>query len=798
MSSSRSFAGVALAFVLSFSWGACGGGGGGGSSDLVVSGSVLTPAGQGLPAPMSGLAPVPDGTPVALVRLDPAGHALATLDTTHTSGGRYSFDLSARDVDFASDLAVVAGNAPGLRALVVAKSIDVDPISDAVLRLLLEPGTGLPAFTVGEVRDLLDSVRLLVAAQELGVAADLEATIELVVQAVHAEPGLSAFVAAASAQGETSEGPGDVGDYFPAAVGNVWRLDGVLQGSGQASQIYTHVRRVAKQTLGSIFVDESDALAESGTIQHVFTETGRALVYEGNDDPADPLTPLVAPYDQLRFPLRAGEKFQQFARNGVPLGEDLDLDGKLDKADVRSTVRTVAFEDVVVAAGSFSHCARIETKLELALLLTTGIPATSTVTSTDWLAPHRGPVRSEAVLKVVVAGQKSSQLYTETLGAFQVDDEGFGVLPAVAVVSDVSPANSNTEEPGRPGVAFDGSRYLVVTVRDGTPFDRLVGAFVGANGVAGNEFTIVSATSHMFGEPAVAFDGTDYLVVYGENAQIRGVRVGGAGNVLDPSGFAISSSGSSNFSPALAFDGVNYLVVWSHWDPVAQGDVYGALVRPNGVAQGEFVVNAAPGSQLAPAIDFDATQYVVVWQASEFPLSKIRGARVDITGVVQDPLGFDVAASAVDLSSPELAYDGTRHLVVWNETGPAGALHVRGLRIASDGTPADPTSFAIAATPTVNLDVAVAHDGTNWLVAWSVRGYSAPAGVYARRVASSGALLDGSASSLGLLLGGPSTIAQPVHPLVVAGASSWFVAWVRNVELLGEEKDVVAALVYPF
>lgn len=85
------------------------------------------------------------------------------------------------------------------------------------------------------------------------------------------------------------------------------------------------------------------------------------------------------------------------------------------------------------------------------------------------------------------------------------------------------------------------------------------------------EFPIFSASGEQV-EPVLAFDGTNYLVVWrdtrngsgpAESTDVYGARVSPVGRVLDPSGIAIATAPGVQGEPSIAFDGTNHFVVWS-------------------------------------------------------------------------------------------------------------------------------------------------------------------------------------------------------------------------------------------
>jgi hypothetical protein len=237
--------------------------------------------------------------------------------------------------------------------------------------------------------------------------------------------------------------------------------------------------------------------------------------------------------------------------------------------------------------------------------------------------------------------------------------------------------------------------------------------------------------------PAVSFGAKSFLVVWEDcfrgdcgNAGVVGARVSTTGVVLDPNGFAIATGSPAQASPALAFDGTSWLVVWQRAS-YPSGDIYASRVSGTGVVldPGGIPITTAPADQGRPEVAFDGTNYLVVWSSWETPVS---GARVSPDGLVLDPAGIRISSGGSD-DEPRLAFDGANYLVVWSREG-----RVYGARVSSAGQVLDPDGIPISSVPVGSFAFpAVAFDGVNYLVVWTKQ-----IDVYGTRVTRSGTVLD--------------------------------------------------------
>ena len=116
-----------------------------------------------------------------------------------------------------------------------------------------------------------------------------------------------------------------------------------------------------------------------------------------------------------------------------------------------------------------------------------------------------------------------------------------------------------------PAVAY-GQNYLVVWAHPGDTTTSIRGTRVDSAGTVIDPAGIPIAEDPLWHwDPAVASNGSDFLVAWKDDdlstGQIDAARVTADGTVLDPNGIHISAAGSVNY-PAVAWDGTNYFVVW--------------------------------------------------------------------------------------------------------------------------------------------------------------------------------------------------------------------------------------------
>jgi hypothetical protein len=331
------------------------------------------------------------------------------------------------------------------------------------------------------------------------------------------------------------------------------------------------------------------------------------------------------------------------------------------------------------------------------------------------------------------------------------------------VVLDTSPvtlALSTTSEAHSPSVAFDGSNYLLTWMRrEATSrLQNIYGARIRASELVLLEptGTLLSTRYNSQLYPAVAQGGDMYLVVWSDSRNpataddLYGVRVAANGTVLDAAAIPISTATNYQHSPQVAFDGTNFLVVWSPNTLSSIIGVRGARVRasdgvvldPAGIS-----ISASQSSMGTPKVAFGDGLYFVVWSdRRNFNDLNVYGVRVRASdGVVLDPNGITVTSAVRTQEDPVVAFGAGSFFVAWEDDRVGTNFDLYGARVrSSDGVVLDPAGIALSTVPTSEFLSRVAFDGTYFLTIWQdLRTGGIDVNIYGARVrASTGERLD--------------------------------------------------------
>ena len=287
---------------------------------------------------------------------------------------------------------------------------------------------------------------------------------------------------------------------------------------------------------------------------------------------------------------------------------------------------------------------------------------------------------------------------------------------------------------------------------------------------------------------SAAFDGTNFLVgiqhrlVIGTNSSspIAAQLISQAGTKVGAP-ISIARTGGA---PSVAFDGTNYLMVWpddARSDLANDNNsVYGQFIDRSGVVSGSpFLISELPTGPLDEkpfGISFDGSNYLVVYgigtNLHQGAIDQLAARFISPAGVV----GSEIILATGDLRLPALAFNGTDYLVVWQQSNVGGGdpWDVTGMSIATNGTPSAP--FGISQTPSPSYNpLTVASDGANFLVVWPFdTGYGSPDPaaweLHGRLVAA-----DGSFGSSEVTVA--STASQPVFPFSAFDGVNYCVTW---------------------
>lgn len=306
-----------------------------------------------------------------------------------------------------------------------------------------------------------------------------------------------------------------------------------------------------------------------------------------------------------------------------------------------------------------------------------------------------------------------------------------------------------------PKVAFDGTNYLVVWMdyRGLSSDYDICGTRIAPDGtILDPDGIVIAGTEDGEYRPSIAFNGTNYYVVYERwvdvpypYLDIYGTRVTPDGTVLDPGGVRISRQGMDEYSPAIASDGDGWFALWEYYGTGSNPTLYGARINASGVLidTTNITVCNASGWQWVPTVTFNGTNYFAAWSDNRNGIAEIYGGRISQAGVVLDGNGFLICGGGTYKRYPSVAFDGTNHLVAWESQPIMGESNIFASRVDTSGNVLDLIQLTFDGYD--QFSPSVCHDGENFMVSWH-RDYNYPYRVSSlvegARVTPDGAILD--------------------------------------------------------
>jgi hypothetical protein len=345
-----------------------------------------------------------------------------------------------------------------------------------------------------------------------------------------------------------------------------------------------------------------------------------------------------------------------------------------------------------------------------------------------------------------------------------------------------------------PAVAGNSSGALVVWTDPRNAADTgndIYGTRISIQGaIEDTNDVLVSRSGSGQSSPAVAFNGTNYLVAWQDernftnnSTDILGTRVSAAGTVLDLHGINICTNSAAQQHPAVGASGGDFLVAWEDSRNVgANGvDIYATRVDGTGAVldSGGVALSSLTGNQLAPSVAGNQSTFLVAWDDPQNPTAPgIYGTLVSQSGVISAAGGFAIAADSRRNILPSIAANSNQFLVAFENTGNGDVFAAR---VDNTGTVLDPGGPSGAALSPVGNGTetapSVASLGTNYLLAWADSRNSSSA-IFAARVMGDGSTPD----SIIVSNGGfqvSTLLNNQVNPAVSADAntSTYVVAW---------------------
>jgi hypothetical protein len=291
-----------------------------------------------------------------------------------------------------------------------------------------------------------------------------------------------------------------------------------------------------------------------------------------------------------------------------------------------------------------------------------------------------------------------------------------------------------TTAPGRqtePAVAWSGTRYLAAwhDERNNLAGDIYATTLLATGAVLFPGGIAVSTAQGEQSRVTVAAGQNCFRVAWDDLRtpswrKIWSSCVSDLGVVDSPTGVFVGAAANNEVRPAMARGISSQLAVWAD-DRNGAWDIYGVRLDDSATPIGAaFPIATGTSNSQFPAVSFNGTHWVVVWQDDRNGVNDIYGARVSQAGNVLDPAGVALVTAAGAQTDPHIAWNGSQHYVVWSDTRNKNS-DIYGTRVTTTLGALDAGGVALATGAALQNEPAVAALGGRYFVAWTTGEYPA-------------------------------------------------------------------------
>ncbi len=304
-------------------------------------------------------------------------------------------------------------------------------------------------------------------------------------------------------------------------------------------------------------------------------------------------------------------------------------------------------------------------------------------------------------------------------------DDYTSVTATFTQIPTLFPISTISTREGGIGAAYSGINYLVGIQGDylyGTSSAEIAAQLVLSSGTLDGSLMAIKRTGSL---PHVSFDGTNYLMVWEDDAQFPNKEY--YGQFIKPGGTLVGAPFIIGGPPiqdqgGIAFGGGNYLVTYFKEVNATTKDskLYGRIVSPSGVVGSEITISTGFGDHAFQNVAFNGTDFLVIWTDDSNDKNVI-GRFVGTDGTLKAEFTIDSSTDPSDNPS-SLACDTQtgKCLVVWtDEVGGQGSgeWDLFGRLVSPDGSVG--SLITVSTAPGQQFLPTLAFDGTNYLIVWT-------------------------------------------------------------------------------